>query len=385
MSKKQTLRAGPLSGVRIIEMAGIGPAPMCGMLLADLGAEILRIDRPHVAADLGIKRPLETNFILRGRQTIRVNLKRTEGVELVLALLERSDALIEGFRPGVMERLGLGPKPCLTHNPRLVYGRVTGWGQSGPRALTAGHDINYIALTGALDAMGRRGEAPPVPLNLIGDFAGGALFLAFGILAGIVRAREDGVGQVVDAAIVDGVASMLTSINGLRAAGLFSTDRGTNLLDSGAFFYDTFKCADGRYVAVGPIEKRFYTELLARLEIDPATMPDQNDQSRWDVGRLRLRGVFASRSRDEWAAVFAESDACVTPVLSLEESFVDPHLAEQGAFSRIGGFTQAAPAPHFSATPPDCPEPPASPQGSEVLEGWLDPEDIAQFRGAVVT
>lgn len=385
MSKKQTLRAGPLSGVRIIEMAGIGPAPMCGMLLADLGAEILRIDRPHVAADLGIKRPLETNFVLRGRQTIRVNLKRTEGVELVLALLERSDALIEGFRPGVMERLGLGPKPCLTHNPRLVYGRVTGWGQSGPRALTAGHDINYIALTGALDAMGRRGEAPPVPLNLIGDFAGGALFLAFGILAGIVRAREDGVGQVVDAAIVDGVASMLTSINGLRAAGLFSTDRGTNLLDSGAFFYDTFKCADGRYVAVGPIEKRFYTELLARLEIDPATMPDQNDQSRWDVGRLRLRGVFASRSRDEWAAVFAESDACVTPVLSLEESFVDPHLAEQGAFSRIGGFTQAAPAPHFSATPPDCPEPPASPQGSEVLEGWLDPEDIAQFRGAVVT
>lgn len=385
MSKKQTLRAGPLSGVRIIEMAGIGPAPMCGMLLADLGAEILRIDRPHVAADLGIKRPLETNFVLRGRQTIRVNLKRTEGVELVLALLERSDALIEGFRPGVMERLGLGPKPCLTHNPRLVYGRVTGWGQSGPRALTAGHDINYIALTGALDAMGRRGEAPPVPLNLIGDFAGGALFLAFGILAGIVRAREDGVGQVVDAAIVDGVASMLTSINGLRAAGLFSTDRGTNLLDSGAFFYDTFKCADGRYVAVGPIEKRFYTELLARLEIDPATMPDQNDQSRWDVGRSRLRGVFASRSRDEWAAVFAESDACVTPVLSLEESFVDPHLAEQGAFSRIGGFTQAAPAPHFSATPPDCPEPPASPQGSEVLEGWLDPEDIAQFRGAVVT
>lgn len=385
MSEAKSPRAGPLSGVRIIEMAGIGPAPMCGMLLADLGAEILRIDRPQAAADLGIKRPLETNFILRGRQTIRVDLKRPEGIELALALVERSDALIEGFRPGVMERLGLGPEPCLMRNPRLVYGRVTGWGQTGPRARTAGHDINYIALSGALEAMGRRGEAPPVPLNLIGDFAGGALFLALGILAGILRARQDGVGQVVDAAIVDGVASMLTSINGLRAAGLFSGERGTNLLDSGAYFYDTYRCSDRRYVAVGPIEQRFCAELLARLGIDPASMPDQNDQSRWEEGRARLREVFASRSRDEWTDVFADSDACVTPVLSVEEAFRDPHLAEHGTFARIGGFCQAAPVPHFSATSPDSPEPPAPPRGAEALEDWLEPELVARFQGAVVS
>ena len=378
-------RGGPLSGLRIIEMAGIGPAPMCGMLLADLGAEILRIDRPRQPADLGIDRPLETNFILRGRRTIRVDLKSPDGIELLLALVARADGLIEGFRPGVMERLGLGPEPCLARNPRLVYGRVTGWGQTGPRAQTAGHDLNYIALTGALDAMGRCGERPPVPLNLIGDFAGGALFLALGVVAGLLKVRDGGMGRVVDAAIVDGVAAMMTSLNGLRAAGLFAPERGSNILDSGAWFYDVYRCADGGHVAVGPIERRFCGALLERLGLDPAEMPPQDDRDRWDEGRERLRAVFASRSRDDWAAVFAEGDACVTPVLALEEAFEDPHLVERGTHGRIGGHVQAMPAPRFSATPPPPPAPPRAPQGPEALAGWLDEDAIDLLGRAVVT
>ena len=286
--------SGPLAGLKAVEMAGIGPAPMCGMLLADLGAEIVRIDAPG-EADVGIKRPPETNFLLRGRPTIRVDLKDPAGRDRALALIEKADCLIEGFRPGVMERLGLGPDPCLARNPRLVYGRVTGWGQSGPMAPWAGHDLNYIGLTGALEALGRADAPPPAPLNLLGDFGGGALFLALGLLAGVLDARRTGRGQVIDAAIVDGVAAMMTSLNGLRAGGVFSTERQASILDSGAYFYDVYACADGHHLAVGAIEPRFFRDFLARLGLGPDDLPPQEDRSRWAEGRARLRAIFATR------------------------------------------------------------------------------------------
>jgi crotonobetainyl-CoA:carnitine CoA-transferase CaiB-like acyl-CoA transferase len=349
--------SGPLAGLRIVEMAGIGPAPMCGMLLADLGAEIVRIDRPG-ESDIGIKRPPETNFILRGRPTIRVDLKDPAGRDRAMDLIAEADCLIEGFRPGVMERLGLGPEPCLARNPRLVYGRVTGWGQTGPMAPWAGHDLNYIGLTGALEAIGRADAPPPAPLNLIGDFGGGALFLALGLLAGVLEAKSSGKGQVVDAAIVDGVAAMMTSLNGLRSGGVFPKQREASILDSGAYFYDVYACADGRHLAVGAIEPRFFRTFLARLGLGPDALPPQEDRSRWREGRERLRAVFATRPRDHWVTLFEGSDACVTPVLSLEESFDDPHMRARGAYVEVGGFAQAAPAPRFSRTPAAQPEPP---------------------------
>lgn len=374
-------RKGPLAGVRFIEMPAIGPGPMCGMLLADLGADVLRIERPE-RADIGIERPLETNFIMRGRTTIKLDLKKPEGVTLVLRLLREADGLIEGFRPGVMERLGLGPEPCLAANPRLIYGRITGWGQSGPLAKTAGHDLNYIALTGALHAMGRKSEAPPVPLNLIGDFGGGALFLALGLLAGILEARQSGKGQVVDAAIVDGVAAMLTSINGLMACGVSSQERGTNILDSGAYFYDTYQCADGGYVAVGPIEQRFYALFLEKLGLSVTEMPAQDDQARWPQGRERLRSIFLARPRDEWAALFTGTDACVTPVLSLQESFSDPHMTARGSYIDVAGYRQAAPAPRFDRTVPDQPTPPVPARDADALSGWLTEAECSALRKA---
>jgi crotonobetainyl-CoA:carnitine CoA-transferase CaiB-like acyl-CoA transferase len=362
---------GPLAGLRVVEMAGIGPAPMCGMLLSDLGAEIIRIDRP-TPSDLGISRPLDTNFNLRGRDTIKLDLKDPGSTALVLALVGKAACLIEGFRPGVMERLGLGPEPCLARNPSLVYGRVTGWGQDGPLANSAGHDLNYIALTGALEAMGRSGERPPVPLNLIGDFAGGALFLGLGLLAGVFEARRSGRGQVVDAAMVDGVAAMMNSIRGFRAAGVFSTERGANVLDSGAYFYDVYRCADGRFIAVGAIEKRFFDEFLARLSIDPAEMPPQEDRSRWAEGRERLQRIFLTRTRDEWAARFEGSDACVSPVLSVEESTVNQHMRSRGTYIEVDGHVQAGPAPRFSRTVPETPGPPQPAGGVDALNAWLD-------------
>lgn len=362
-------RGGPLAGLKVVEMAGIGPAPMCGMLLADLGAEIVRIDRPG-EADLGIKRPAETNFILRGRPTIPVDLKTEDGRNRVLELIGLADCLIEGFRPGVMERLGLGPEPCLAINPGLVYGRVTGWGQDGPMAPWAGHDLNYIGLTGALEAIGRAEAPPPAPLNLIGDFGGGALFLAFGLLAGVIESRRSGRGQVVDAAIVDGVAAMMTSLNGLRTGGVFSTAREANILDSGAYYYDVYACQDGRYIAVGAIEKRFFAEFLRRLGLDPAEMPAQDDRSRWREGRDKLRSIFAQQPRSHWVALFAGSDACVTPVLSLEESFHDPHMRVRGSYVNIGGYWQAAPAPRFSGTPAPKPRPLRAPGEASDLPEW---------------
>jgi crotonobetainyl-CoA:carnitine CoA-transferase CaiB-like acyl-CoA transferase len=377
-----TARAGPLAGLKVIEMAGIGPAPMCGMLLSDLGAEILRIDRP-VPADVGIDRPFETNFILRGRTTIRADLKSAEGRALIGALVRRADALIEGFRPGVMERLGLGPEECRAMNPALVYGRVTGWGQTGPLAPRAGHDLNYIALTGALEAMGRKDERPPVPLNLIGDFAGGALYLALGITAALLEARRSGEGQVVDAAIVDGVASMLTSMNALRTSGVFSTERGANVLDSGAYYYDTYACSDGRYLAIGPIEKKFFAEFLERLGLEPSDLPGQDDRARWPEGRATLAGIFATRPRDEWVALFANSDACVAPVLSMEESFDDPHLAGRGTYCEVDGYRQAAPAPKFSRTRPAVPEPPRQADARDALSDWLSDDEIEALAAAL--
>jgi crotonobetainyl-CoA:carnitine CoA-transferase CaiB-like acyl-CoA transferase len=359
---------GPLAGLRVVEMAGIGPAPMCGMLLADLGAEIVRIDRPG-ESDVGIKRPPETNFLLRGRPTIRIDLKEAAGRDRALALTDAADCLIEGFRPGVMERLGLGPEVCLERNPRLVYGRVTGWGQTGPMAPWAGHDLNYIGLTGALEALGRADTPPPAPLNLIGDFGGGALFLAFGLLAGIIEAGRSGRGQVVDAAIVDGVAAMMTSLNGLRAGGVFPKERQASILDSGAYFYDVYACADGRHIALGAIEPRFFATFLARLRLGPDEFPPQADRDRWPEGRERLRALFATRPRNDWVALFADCDACVTPVLSLEESFDDPHMRARGAYVAPGGFPQAAPAPRFSRTPP---APPGPPDAGMKLPCWAE-------------
>lgn len=372
------VRRGPLSGVRLIEMAGIGPAPMCGMVLSDLGAEILRVDRP-TPSDVGIKRPIETNFILRGRKTISIDLKTEAGKALVLRLFREADGVFEGFRPGVMERLGLGPEPALQANPALVYGRVTGWGQTGPLAQTAGHDLTYLALTGALAAMGRKGEPPPVPLNLIGDFAGGALFLAVGMLSALIAARESGRGQVVDTAIVDGVAAMLSSVNGLRQAGIFGLEAGTNILDGGAYFYDVYRCADGGYIALGAIEEKFMDEFVRRLGLEPTSLPPQVDPNRWPEGRAILAEIFKSRDRDVWASLFADSDACVSPVLSMEESFRNPHLVARGTYQSVAGRMQATPAPRFSATPPDAPTPPAIVPAEEALADWLPEEEIRQL------
>jgi len=293
---------GPLTGIRVVELTGIGPGPMCAMLLADLGATVLRIDRTE-PSDLGVPRPLRYDLLLRGRRCLALDLKHPEGKALALRLIERADGLIEGFRPGVTERLGLGPEDCFARNPRLVYGRVTGWGQEGPLAQAAGHDLNYIALAGALHAFGRRGQAPTPPLNLIGDFGGGALYLAFGVVCGILEAQRSGRGQVVDAAMVDGAASLMTAFFGMMAAGLGSHERGTNILDTGAHFYEVYECADGRWISVAAIEGKFYSELLRRLDIDPATLPPQMDREHWPEAKARLAALFKTRTRDEWCGL----------------------------------------------------------------------------------
>ena len=378
-------RQGPLAGIKVVELAGIGPAPMCAMLLADLGATVLRIDRPE-PPELGIPRPLRHNLILRGRPCLALDLKRPEGRDLALRLIEEADALIEGFRPGVTERLGLGPEDCLARNPRLVYGRMTGWGQHGPLAQAAGHDLNYIALTGALDAIGRESQPPTPPLNLVGDFGGGSMYLAVGILAAIISARTTGQGQVVDAAIVDGTAHLMTGFHGLLAAGLFNAQRGTNLLDSGAPFYDCYECADGRWVSVAPIEGRFHAELLQRLGIDAADFPAQSDRARWPEARARLAAAIRTRTRDEWSALLEGTDACFAPVLSMAEAARHPHMQARGTYLEVDGVVQPAPAPRFSRTPPDAPTPPqpADPaSAAAALEGWLPAEEIAARLAAI--
>lgn len=375
---------GPLKGFKIVELAGIGPAPMCAMLLADLGATVLRIDRPD-PPELGIKRPIQFNLLLRGRQTLALDLKDAASRDLVLELVEQADALIEGFRPGVTERLGLGPAECLARNPRLIYGRITGWGQEGPLSQAAGHDLNYIALTGALHSIGRQGQPPSPPLNIIGDYAGGALYLAIGLLAGVLEARKSGKGQVVDAAIVDGTAHLMATFHGLLAAGIIREERGVNLMDSGAPFYDCYVCADGRYISIAPIEARFFAELLRRIGIDPATFPPQSDRSRWPEARARLAQTFLAKRRDEWAAILDGTDSCFAPVLTMEEAVRHPHMTSRGTYAEIAGVMQPMPAPRFSRTVPDVPAPP-QPAGpaDEALAAWIGGARIAALREAGV-
>ncbi|CAB3729357.1 Acetyl-CoA:oxalate CoA-transferase [Achromobacter animicus] len=325
MSAQQAPGAGALAGVTVIELEGIGPAPMAAMLLADMGATVLRIQRRD-PVEQGIQREPRFNLLLRNRTSIELDLKRPESAALVLDLVESADALIEGFRPGVMERLGLGPDACLARNPRLVYGRVTGWGQSGPLAQSAGHDINYLAITGALDAIGRQGQPPTPPLALLGDFAGGGLYLALGILAALIERARSGLGQVVDAAMVDGAASLSTAFHGLAAAGMWRAERGTNLIDSGAPFYDVYACRDGRYVSIGPLEAKFFKQLLTLLELPPELAGWQSDRARWPALREQLAQAFAARSRDEWTARLEGTDACFAPVLNFDEAPNHPHL-----------------------------------------------------------
>jgi len=373
---------GPLAGIKIIELAGIGPGPMCAMVLADLGATVLRIERPG-PQDLGVARPRRYDLLLRGRRALTLDLKRPEGKALALRLIEHADALIEGFRPGVTERLGLGPEDCLARNPRLVYGRVTGWGQEGPLAHAAGHDINYISLVGALHAFGRRGQAPVPPLNLLGDFAAGALYLALGIVSALLEVGRSGKGQVIDAAMVDGTASLMTAFHGLVAAGLATHERGTNALDTGAHFYNAYQCADGRWISVAAIEGKFYAELLRRLDIDPATMSPQMDRAHWPETQERLATLFKTRARDEWCRLLEGTDACFAPVLTTDEAPHHPHNKARGTYIEIDRIVQPAPAPRFSRTIPDVPMPPqlSGPEEAEAaLTGWLEPGEISALR-----
>lgn len=376
-------RAGPLLGVRIIEFAGAGPGPMAAMLLADLGATVLRIERRE-PVELGLKRPRQYDLLLRNRSSIALDLKDSRAVSMALQLIGKADALIEGFRPGVMERLGLGPDICLEHNPRLVYGRITGWGQSGPLAHTAGHDLGYIAITGVLHAIGRRDAAPAVPLNLIGDYAGGGLYLVMGLLAGLLEARSSGQGQVVDAAIVDGTASLATTFFGMQAAGMLKPERGANLTDSGSHFYDVYECADGGWISVGPIETRFYRILLKELGIEPTQLGEQLDAANWPRAKTILAAKFRTRTRDEWTRIFADSDACVAPVLRWDEAPHHSHLAARGTFVTIDGITQPAPAPRFSRTPPQAPSPPSAAGEGNGLAEWSSPDEIAAWRASGV-
>jgi len=369
---------GPLAGIRIVEIAGIGPGPYCAMLLADLGATVIRVDRPG-ASNLGVPLPPALDLLNRSRPSIAVDLKQAGGADIVLRLVEGADGLIEGMRPGVMERLGLGPADCHARNPRLVYGRVTGWGQEGPRAATAGHDINYIAVAGALGAVGRPGGTPVPPLNLIGDYGGGAMYLAVGMLAALLSAKATGVGQVVDTAMVDGAAQLMTMFHALAAAGQWPGDRGENILDGGAPFYDTYETRDGRFVAVGAIEAKFYAQLLEGLGLSPADLPDQNDRAGWPVLRETFAAAFNTRTRDEWAVTFADTDACVTPVLDRDEVAADPHLASRQTMIEVGGVTQPAPAPRFSKTVLDRPSAPVAP-GTDTREILRD----AGFGGAEI-
>ncbi len=364
-------RGGPLSGLKVIELAGIGPAPFAGMMLADMGADVLRIDRPQ-AADLGIDRPDRFNVTARSKRSVSIDLKRPEGVGCVLDLLEGADALIEGFRPGVMERIGLGPAACLARNPRLVFGRLTGWGQDGPLAQSAGHDLNFISLNGVLDAIGRAGQPPTPPLNLAGDFGGGGMLLAFGLVCAILRARETGTGQVVDAAAADGAALLAAQVMGLRGAGLWPGGRGENILDGGAPHYDVYRCADGRYVSIAPIEGKFRATLLRLLGLDEADFPDVTDRANWPAARLLLEARFLTRKRDDWCALLEGTDACFTPVLTFEEAPHHPHNVVRGAYVPNDGTIQPAPAPRFDVTPAPHPRPAEPPGGSGrlALRAW---------------
>ncbi|MEO3777764.1 CaiB/BaiF CoA-transferase family protein [Micromonospora sp. B11E3] len=375
---------GPLAGVRVVELAGIGPGPFAAMMLADLGADVVRVDRATDVDPTAFGTP-HPDLLHRGRRSVAVDLKSAGGREAVLALVAGADALVEGFRPGVTERLGLGPADCLAVNPRLVYGRMTGWGQDGPNAPYAGHDIDYIALTGALHGIGRAGERPVPPLNLLGDFGGGGMMLALGVVSALYAVAGGARGQVVDAAIVDGVAVLSTMIHTLRRTGMWQDPRGVNLLDGGAPFYDTYECADGRHLAVGALEPRFYDELVRRtgFPLPGDEAPDRNDPANWAALREAWGRLFRTRTRDEWTALLGSSDACVAPVLDWAEAPRHPHLAARGVFVEHAGTTQPAPAPRFSGTPTALRRPPPHPgeHTDEVLaEAGLTADRIAALR-----
>lgn len=373
---------GPLDGVQVIEIASLAPAPFGCMILSDLGADVLRVERPE---SCGPGRPEPVDPLTRGRRSIGLNLKDPAGIDLLLDLLERSDVLVEGFRPGVTERLGFGPDVCAERNPRLIYARMTGWGQDGPLAPTAGHDIDYIGISGALHPIGRAGERPVPPLNLVGDFGGGGMLLAIGVLAALVERQRSGLGQVVDAAMVDGSALLTSFIYGLRARGVWRDERGVNLLDGGAPFYDTYATADGEFVAVGALEPQFYAALLKGLGLEGTGLPAQMDTARWPTLRETFAATFATRTRDEWAQVFAGTDACVAPVLSPAEAPSHPHNTARGTFTDIGGITQPAPAPRFGRSAAERPTPPRRPGADtdDVLGAdglGLHPAEIADLR-----
>jgi alpha-methylacyl-CoA racemase len=371
---------GPLSGVRVVEIASIGPGPFAGMMLADMGADVVRLERP--ASTGGALGAGAWNHMHRGRPSVGVDLKNPQGRDLVLRLAEGAEALIEGFRPGVMERLGLGPDDCLARNPRLVYGRMTGYGQDGPMSSVAGHDINYISLAGVLGAIARRGERPLFPMNMVADFGGGGMLLAFGVVCAVLEARQSGEGQVVDAAMVEGSAVLSTLIHALRDAGMWTDEPGTNLLDSGAHFYEVYETSDGGHIAVGALEPQFYAELLELLELDPEEFP-QMDQSRWPELKERFAEVFKTKTRDEWTKILEPAEACATPVLGLGDAPSHPHNVARDVFVDIGGTKQPAPAPRFSRTQPDTPTP-APDTGAntdEALAAWgLGADEVASLR-----
>jgi alpha-methylacyl-CoA racemase len=365
---------GPLAGIKIVELAGIGPGPFCAMLLADMGAEVVRVDR---AANVGTDTDRDGNdarfnLLARGRRNIAVDLKNRDGVDAVLRLIDRADALIEGFRPGVMERLGLGSDICLKRNPKLVYGRMTGWGQDGPIAHVAGHDINYIALSGVLATIGEAGGPPVPPLNLVGDFGGGALYLAMGVLAGILSAKATGKGQVIDCSMVEGSASLMTSMYGALASGVWTEQRGHNRTDGGAHFYNVYETKDGEHVAIGSIEPQFYQLLLTHIGLEGAELPPQSDRAQWPAMQERLAAIFKQKTRAEWVAIMQDTDICFAPVLGMSEAIRHEHNRHRDSFVEIDGIAQPAPAPRFLGTPTSVQRPPArvGENTDEILRDW---------------
>ncbi|HUY86116.1 MAG TPA: CaiB/BaiF CoA-transferase family protein [Acidimicrobiales bacterium] len=378
---------GPLSGIRIVELAGLGPCPFAAMVLADMGADVVTVVRAESVIGGGPPRP-SMELTNRGKRSVGVNLKVPQGVEVVLKMIESADALVEGFRPGVAERLGVGPQVCLERNSQLIYGRMTGWGQDGPYATMAGHDINYIALAGALHAIGRKGDNPVPPLNLIGDFGGGGMLLAFGVVCGVLEASRSGKGQVVDAAMVDGSALLTTMIHSMMAIGFWEDQKGVNLLDGAAHFYDTYETSDGKWISIGSIEKQFYAQLLELTGLEATELPSQMDRSNWPVLKERLGEIFKSKTRAQWCEIMDGTDVCFAPVLSMSEAPQHPHNVHRKTFVEIEGIAQPAPAPRFSRTPGEVSRPPAmaGQDTDAVLRDFgFSKEDVAELHetGAV--
>jgi alpha-methylacyl-CoA racemase len=383
---------GPLEGIRIVEMAGIGPGPFCAMLLSDMGAEVIRVDRAMMVGQDTDRDGNDARFNLlsRGRRNIAVDLKNPAAVDAVLRLIDRADALLEGFRPGVMERLGLGPELCLARNPKLVYGRMTGWGQDGPIARTAGHDINYIALSGVLHSIGEAGGPPVPPLNLVGDFGGGALYLAMGVLAGIISARSNGKGQIIDCSMVEGSASLMMMMYGALASGAWTEERGHNRTDGGAHYYRVYETKDGEYVSVGAIEPQFYALLLKHTGLEGETLPEQTDRAHWPEMQARLARIFKEKTRSEWTEIMQQTDICFAPVLRMSEALSHPHNVHRESFVEIDGIAQPAPAPRFLGTPTRVQRPPArvGEHTEAILRDWgFSADEIADLHrsGAVAS